>query len=907
MKRTENTNTMAVKNKQQSEFRYRFTILNFIFISFVSSILIDNVNCQEPRLEILPRQTPQYRPIGKSTLMTCQAKVDNPDLITDLRWRGQDNINIMPKQSGSPTPPMYTEMLPGGQLLALIIPSLTETMAGKYYCSASYANTEILETSVDIETYVAITWRNAPEYQYPVAGKDYVVQCEVTANPAPTVDWLRNGDPIKIGDRYVIQTKGLLVRNVQESDDGIYTCRAVVVQTGEFVERDIRVEVQVLPKVQPFEMELEGIEDQPFSLKCNATGKPVPTYSWIKDSEQLNVESADRFQVNPLTGQLNILRVTKDDYGNYTCHAKNSAGEDKAKALINVLIRPRIYELWNITRPENEEAEIICKATGRPPPEITFRRWGSTDEFSPGQQQSPLDYISLEQRGDDYKGESTGVLRFDKLRRSDDGLYECIARNKGDSAYKNGHITVEYAPTFEHMSALPPVYTWNEQRANLSCLAQGFPNATIEWKWNDRPIKELNDPNLQIEGNGPRSDLLVIPRERRYYTAYKCVARNRLGQAEHLMELREARIPDVIPQAKSVVVTATTITFEILSPPYDPGLPITAFAAQYKDRNEPDWTNAYNRSWSPDSKFTVEGLRPQTFYDFRFAALNKVGLGQWGAYVAQATPVRSAPESPKILHNRVPNSDNKDEEPLVVSPYSDHFDLSWSTPPDNGEPINFYQIRYCPVLKVDGALNEINQLCETKNAPPSETVGFKMTELRGDTYYRIQIRAHNAIGFSKPVTLLMKTAVGRDLVIPASPVTSASLIAIAVGGVLLFLLIVDFVCCLTMHIGVIATLCRRNKRAPSELDEETKIGSLYGWRFPLPYCSGQLVKEPPPSPLPLPPPLKLGGSPVTTPDEHEPLNTMDCDSMKKPLSVEYDGRTVHSRSGGDFFGKNSAV
>lgn len=41
-------------------------------------------------------------------------------------------------------------------------------------------------------------------------------------------------------------------------------------------------------------------------------------------------------------------------------------------------------------------------------------------------------------------------------------------------------------------------------------------------------------------------------------------------------------------------------------------------------------------------------------------------------------------------------------------------------------------------------------------------------------------------------------------------------------------------------------------------------------------------------------------------DEHEPLNTMDCDSMKKPLSVEYDGRTVHSRSG-DFLGKNSAV
>lgn len=56
-------------------------------------------------------------------------------------------------RSGYPSPPMYTEVLPGGQQLALIIPSLTETMAGTYYCSASYANTELLEASVNIQTY----------------------------------------------------------------------------------------------------------------------------------------------------------------------------------------------------------------------------------------------------------------------------------------------------------------------------------------------------------------------------------------------------------------------------------------------------------------------------------------------------------------------------------------------------------------------------------------------------------------------------------------------------------------------------------------------------------------------------------------------------------------------------------
>lgn len=69
---------------------------------------------------------------------------------------------------------------------------------------------------------------------------------------------------------------------------------------------------------------------------------------------------------------------------------------------------------------------------------------------------------------------------------------------------------------------------------------------------------------------------------------------------------------------------------------------------------------------------------------------------------------------------------------------------------------------YAQGLKVDGVWNEINKLCESRNAPITETSGFKMTNLRGDTYYRIQIRAHNGMGYSNPVTLMMRTAVGES-------------------------------------------------------------------------------------------------------------------------------------------------
>lgn len=60
---------------------------------------------------------------------------------------------IVSNRTGQAHLPMYTEILPGGQTLALMIPVLTETMAGRYVCSASYANTKALQMSVDVETF----------------------------------------------------------------------------------------------------------------------------------------------------------------------------------------------------------------------------------------------------------------------------------------------------------------------------------------------------------------------------------------------------------------------------------------------------------------------------------------------------------------------------------------------------------------------------------------------------------------------------------------------------------------------------------------------------------------------------------------------------------------------------------
>ena len=54
--------------------------------------------------------------------------------------------------------------------------------------------------------------------------------------------------------------------------------------------------------------------------------------------------------------------------------------------------------------------------------------------------------------------------------------------------------------------------------------------------------------------------------------------------------------------------------------------------------------------------------------------------------------------------------------------------------------------------------------------------------------------------------------------------SSATIVGIAVGGVLLLLFIIDLLCCVTVRMGVMATMCRRAKRSPSDIDDETKLG-----------------------------------------------------------------------------------
>lgn len=68
--------------------------------------------------------------------------------------------------------------------------------------------------------------------------------------------------------------------------------------------------------------------------------------------------------------------------------------------------------------------------------------------------------------------------------------------------------------------------------------------------------------------------------------------------------------------------------------------------------------------------------------------------------------------------------------------------------------------------------------------------------------------------------------IGIDVVLRVDDraLSSAAVIGIVVGCVLLLLLVIDILCCLIGNLGLLAMMCRRTKRSPSDLGDEEKLG-----------------------------------------------------------------------------------
>lgn len=78
--------------------------------------------------------------------------------------------------------------------------------------------------------------------------------------------------------------------------------------------------------------------------------------------------------------------------------------------------------------------------------------------------------------------------------------------NSGGNYTQNGHITVEFPPSFAS-TPMREAWSWDNHLVNLTCRAESIPNATISWFLNGRNLE--TDYNIRMHAFNGESTITV--------------------------------------------------------------------------------------------------------------------------------------------------------------------------------------------------------------------------------------------------------------------------------------------------------------------------------------------------------------------------------------------------------------
>ncbi|XP_076590919.1 roundabout homolog 2 isoform X7 [Chaetodon auriga] len=186
-----------------------------------------------------------------------------------------------------------------------------------------------------------------PRDQIVAQGRTATFPCETKGNPQPAVFWQKEGSqnllfpnqPQQPNSRFSVSPSGdLTISSVQRADAGYYICQALTVAGSILAKAQLEVTDVLTDRPPPIIR--QGPSNQTLGvdsvalLKCQASGDPIPSISWLKDGVSL-LGKDPRMSLQEL-GSLQIKNIKLSDSGIYTCVATSSSGETSWSAFLEV-------------------------------------------------------------------------------------------------------------------------------------------------------------------------------------------------------------------------------------------------------------------------------------------------------------------------------------------------------------------------------------------------------------------------------------------------------------------------------------------------------------------------------------------------------------------------------------------
>ncbi|XP_036333519.1 Down syndrome cell adhesion molecule-like protein Dscam2 isoform X27 [Rhagoletis pomonella] len=436
-----------------------------------------------------------------------------------------------------------------------------EVHAQVYACLARNQFGTIISRDVHVRAVVNQFYEAEIMTEYVIKGNAAVLKCSIPSFVADFVrveSWIdEDGNALTFSDNYdgkylVLPSGELHIREVGPEDGyKSYQCRTKHRLTGETrlsaTKGRLVITEPVGAKAPTFSTDSSSFSytravGQSFALLCQAQAFPVPIIRWYKFIEGTTRKQAVILneRVKQVSGTLIIKDAVVEDSGKYLCVVNNSVGGESVETVLTV------------TAPLSAKID---------PPTQTVD-FGRPAVFTCQYSGNPIKTISWIKDGKSI-GHSDQVLRIESVKKEDKGMYQCFVRNDQESAEASAELklggrfdppVIRQAFQEETMEPGPSVF--------LKCVAGGNPTPEISWELDGKKIANIDRYQVgqYVTVNGDVVSYLNITSVHANDGGlYKCIAKSKVGVAEHSAKLNVYGLPYIRQMEKKAIVAGETL------------------------------------------------------------------------------------------------------------------------------------------------------------------------------------------------------------------------------------------------------------------------------------------------------------------------------------------------------------
>ncbi|XP_014674365.1 PREDICTED: neogenin-like [Priapulus caudatus] len=274
----------------------------------------------------------QYVEAGSSAKLSCLAYGDPPP---DVTWYNE---------TGDINSTSRIQILDDGLHLTEVY-SYDE---GEYTCHAeNIAGLKQMTAMLYIQEVPEV--RIEPSFIVANISSSLMIYCNATGVPAPTRNWIYKGldgkknEELPSGVLLTINNTFLSISKLELSHAGTYSCIATnIVGRGEF---PVLLTVESPPVITALSDSLLMRVGASSKLTCQASGTPAPDIAWFHGTSRVSADNEGRMTLTSTISQgvlsntatvLSIKLARWGNRGNYTCRARNPAGEATRSVTLDV-------------------------------------------------------------------------------------------------------------------------------------------------------------------------------------------------------------------------------------------------------------------------------------------------------------------------------------------------------------------------------------------------------------------------------------------------------------------------------------------------------------------------------------------------------------------------------------------